>query len=1190
MSRFLPNNSRKSTLLISLLIGIAIVLSVLASFSLTSKHNVSAAVDPNLSIKACNLSFEDSIYIKYAVSGNELGDNVKLLVWTEPEEQYLYGSQKYILTSIETASVNGTACQIYQFTKLAAKQMTDIIYARAYVEINGVEYYSPVKKYSILQYAYNKLGKTGTATENVKLIDLLNNMLEYGASAQLYFGYKTNLLATDEFYKVTTINGLLPDGTDNGLYKAGTELTLNAPEGNADGFGFFFWQDEAGEIISTAQSVNVVVGTENRVYTAVYRNEFEGLYTVQFVDYDGTVLKTELVSENESATAPEPPEREGYRFLGWDYMFNCISEDMVITACYVKQYSVSFYDDDETTVLKTEYVDEGQDAVPPANPFKSGYRFAGWVGDYTNVTEDRVVVASYALIEGQLAYTINDDGTSCTVTGIGTYNGTVVEIPEYLDGYLVNAIGNRAFAEQTQIEGIIIPNTVETIGTRAFYSCSGISEITIPASVIDIGTQIFYKCTNLKTVYYNSMYAPANSTENMFLNNVNIEHLVLGCSIVSVNLIRFAGIADNTWIRDIEIADTVNSIEKGAFYFCTYLESMTLPFVGGTRTSNTFIGYIFDWSGYSSSSYNKNRFIPSSLKSITLTKEISDYAFYGCPYITSVTIDNGVTSIGSYAFDGCTGLTSVTISDSVTNIGAHAFSACKGLTRVTIPDSVTSIGSSAFSVCTGLTSVTIPDSVTNIGAYAFSGCAGLACITIGNGVTIISDSLFYNCTGLTSVTISDSVTNIGVYAFSDCTGLSTITIPNSVTCIGDDAFYCCTGLTSVMIPDSVTTIGKAAFRGCAGLACITIGNGVTIISDSLFYDCTGLTSVTIPDSVRTIEESAFYGCTGLTSVTIPDSVTCIGQSVFVNCTNLASVYYTGEIEQWLLIHFSYGGSNPCRYGADLFINTGMVENLTIPDCVSSISDYAFYGCKSLKNVTIPDSVTCIGEAAFYCCTGLTSVMIPDSVTNIGAYAFSGCTSLTSVTIPDSVSYVLRGTFNGCTGLTTITIPNSVTGIGSCAFYGCTGLTDILIPDSVTIIDREAFSGCTGLTSVTIPNSVTSIADYAFNGCTGLTSVTISDSVTNIGHAAFSGCTGLTTITIPNSVTDIGGSAFYGCTGLTDILIPDSVTIINMEAFYGCTSLEVIYYTGTEEQWNAVTLGKDWDKNTGAYNIVFDYNG
>ena len=449
------------------------------------------------------------------------------------------------------------------------------------------------------------------------------------------------------------------------------------------------------------------------------------------------------------------------------------------------------------------------------------------------------------------------------------------------------------------------------------------------------------------------------------------------------------------------------------------------------------------------------------------------------------------------------------------------------------------------------------------------------------------------------------VIKIGSYAFSGCTSLTSVTIPDSVTSISDYAFYGCTSLTSVTfgVGSQLTIIGDGSFHGCESLTSVTIPDSVTSIGSSAFSGCTSLTSMTIPDSVTSINSYAFSGCSSLTSVTIPDSVTSIGGWAFKDCASLNSVHIS-DIAAWCAIDFRNSDSNPLSYAHHLYLNGELVTELVIPDGVTSIGEYTFYGCSSLTSIEIPISVTSISSSAFFGCTGLTVVTIPDSVTSIGFDAFSSCANLTSVTIPDSVTSIDSYAFRGCTGLTAVTIPASVASIGSSAFWDCLSLTiyceaasqpsgwesgwnwyrpvvwdcnknDVADDGYIYAIldgihyglkDGEATVAQQSKTftgEITIPDSVTykgtvypvtSIGDNAVSDCTGLTSVTIPDSVMSIGDWVFEGCTSLTSVTIPASVTSIGWGVFYGCTGLTSVTIPAGVTSIGGYLFYHCTNL------------------------------------
>lgn len=357
--------------------------------------------------------------------------------------------------------------------------------------------------------------------------------------------------------------------------------------------------------------------------------------------------------------------------------------------------------------------------------------------------------------------------------------------------------------------------------------------------------------------------------------------------------------------------------------------------------------------------------------------------------ITHVVIESGVTSIGNSAFWGCFYLTDISMPDTVTRIGREAIYACLNLTSLDISRVKTF---DAGALCnSGLTEVAIPSGITELPGNLLSSCKKLTKVTLPEGITKIGVTVFGSCESLTSIKIPSTVTSIGSYAF-DQSAIQTINIPNGVMEIGEMAFGQCPNLTELVIPDSVVKIGRNVVEGCSKLRSIHLGKGVENIfwvnsiaganEFRTFQDCESLTyitvdpdnqyytaednvlfnkdktevyrsapgktgSYTLPNSVKTMENTFIFEDSQLSSIVIPEGVQGFPRCTFKNCTNLKEiwlpkslkvvgqnafvasmedlgadpiedVYYAGSKDDWNDIYFADGGrpSGTVHYNAE----------------------------------------------------------------------------------------------------------------------------------------------------------------------------------------------------------------------------------------------------------------------------------
>lgn len=305
-------------------------------------------------------------------------------------------------------------------------------------------------------------------------------------------------------------------------------------------------------------------------------------------------------------------------------------------------------------------------------------------------------------------------------------------------------------------------------------------------------------------------------------------------------------------------------------------------------------------------------------------------------------------------------------------------------------------------------------------------------------------------------------------------------------------------------------------------------------------------------------------------------------------------YANGEIKELVLPTKDKNGLQVTNIGANAFSGKDKIEKLVIPENATVLGDNVFSNCTGIKYLQIPISTNCLGnkfsgvtnieEIYFSKGTGeglslgswqssqrpwyqsrekLTKVTLERGITSIGGYMFHGCGNITNtweelVNNREELINIGEAAFAGCSGIKgELVIPNGISALNSYTFNGCTGIERLVIPENVTQLGDNVFLNCTGIKYLKIPIS-TNYWNNKFSG------------VTNIEEIYFSKGTGVG-LSLANWQAS-GALCYQSREKLTKVTLENGITSIGDYTFYGCSNISEVYYTGSLENWNLITIG------------------
>ena len=744
-----------------------------------------------------------------------------------------------------------------------------------------------------------------------------------------------------------------------------------------------------------------------------------------------------------------------------------------------------------------------------------------------------------------------------------------IKIDKYVIPASVKVIGNYAF-EQTSAKKIEFAENcvVEKFGEGAFKN-SSLSEFSLPSSVKDLGVDSF-KGSKIKTFTFPATSELTTLPEGAFssLKNLNTkEAFKIPSYIKTIGKSCFES-STNIAMVFIEDGSVLSSIGDNAFKGC-----------------NKF--YYFGYESLLADASSKNIVvnIPTSVE------EIGNNAFNDIQ-IASLTLNEGLKSIGANAFEGNEVLTKITFPNTLLTIKANAFKGCEELAEIKFNEgtNIEFIDSTAFSktkfidsvknqrvilgnvflqaskedlaadsiifesnikcISNGaftkskLKNVTFPEGLKYIGAAAFKNSGNIESLTIPSSVVEIGDEAFATCDEITSLTFTNPSNNsliyIGVSAFEKVNKVETIILPDSVQTISESSFESCDALKKFEISNnsSLQIIGKSAFKNCDNLQLFNVPNGVKSIESDAFSGCKALSSVTVDIDNSTLEiiSSNSFKNTAITSINIPASILEIESEAFLNCSKLVNINFNGK---------AFENSESKSIKTNTFKGCSSLVEVTLPDAINSLQADAFVDCTSLEMVHC--LARDLDKDAFRNTAFENSFKDGVIVYNNILLKYAGESK--DLVIPEGVIDVSANALQN-SDIETVSIPSTLKAIEESAFEGCKNLKTFVCDEnsSLEIIHKNAFKDCVALEEISLSKTLNTIAEYAFYGCVNLKQIDLSsDYLTEVSQYAFANCNDLSNVTFGDSISIINDYAFYQ-TSIKSVKFGDSIKSIGNYAF------------------------------------------